>query len=185
MGHKTYQDILSLVTRPSRYIGGEKNAVCKEFNASKLKIALVFPDLYEIGMSHFGIQILYSLLNSHKDILAERVFAPGSDMEEQLRNNNLFIRSIESKRPLMDFDIIGFSLLYELNYTNMLNIMNLSGIPLRAENRDESYPLIIAGGPCTCNPEPVANFLDAIVIGDGENVVIEMAKIIMKFKEDI
>ncbi len=185
MSYKTYQDILPLVLHPSRYIGGEKNAVRKEFNNTKLKIALVFPDLYEIGMSHFGLQILYSLLNRYEDILVERVFAPGSDMENLLRKNKLLIRSIESKKSLKEFDIIGFSLLYELNYTNMLNILELSDIPLRADKRDDSQPLIIAGGPCTCNPEPVANFLDAIVIGDGEEVVAEMSKIIMEFKENI
>jgi radical SAM family uncharacterized protein/radical SAM-linked protein len=172
---RTIQDILPLVERPSRYLGSEINTVKKDPNKVKLKIALAFPDLYEIGTSHFGIQILYHTLNAHPEISAERAFAPAADMESYLRKAGLPIHSLESSRPLGDFDIIGFSLLYELNYTNILTVLELAGIPFYASERDGSYPLIIAGGPCCCNPEPVADFFDAIVIGDGEAVINQMA----------
>ncbi|MFC1799177.1 TIGR03960 family B12-binding radical SAM protein [Thermodesulfobacteriota bacterium] len=170
------QDILPLVERPSRYLGTEINSIHKNSDQVTLSIALAFPDLYEIGTSHFGLQILYHILNQQKDIAAERVFAPAADMAAHLRSNGLSLQSLESSRPLARFDIIGFSLLYELNYTNMLTMLDLSGIPFVSAQRDLSYPFIIAGGPCTCNPEPVADFFDAMVIGDGESVVLEMAR---------
>ena len=161
---------------PSQYIGSEVNAIKKDPETVALFIALAFPDLYAIGTSHFGLQILYQLLNREKTIAAERVYAPDRDMEFRLRNAGLPLTSLESARPLAQFDIIGFSLLYELNYTNILTILELSGIPFFAKDRDLSFPLLIAGGPCTCNPEPVADFFDAMVIGDGENVILEMAE---------
>ena len=141
-----------------------------------LRIVLAFPDLYEIGTSHFGLQILYHLLNQQDKIVAERVFAPDMDLQRRLRTSGLPLVSLESHKALIDFDIIGFSLLYELNYTNLLTILDLSNIPFYARHRNDSHPLIIAGGPCTCNPEPVADFFDALVIGDGEGVMIEMAE---------
>ena len=172
---KSLDDVLPFVERPSRYLGSEINTIKKDLQRVKLRFALAFPDLYEIGTSHFGLQILYHILNAHSDIAAERVFAPGVDMEEILRKSKRPLFSLESREPLRGFDIIGFSLLYELNYTNILTILDLSQIPFLASERDSSHPMVIAGGPCTCNPEPVADFFDAIVVGDGESAVIEMA----------
>jgi radical SAM family uncharacterized protein/radical SAM-linked protein len=183
MSIKTIEDILPLVEKPSRYLGGEFNQIKKDPAHVKLRFALAFPDLYEIGTSHFGMQILYRILNAHSDIAAERVFAPAGDMEGHLRAAGLRLFSLESRQPLDHFDIIGFSLLYELNYTNMLTILELSGIPFYARERDHSYPTIIAGGPCTCNPEPVADFFDAMVIGDGENVILQLAESWLEWKD--
>ncbi len=182
MSIRTIQDILPLVEQPSRYLGTEINAIKKDLNAVQLRIALAFPDMYEIGTSHFGLQILYHILNSHKDIAAERVFAPGLDMAAYLKSAEVPFVSLESQQPLNQFDIIGFSLLYELNYTNVLYMLELAKIPFLAGERDLSYPLIIAGGPCACNPEPVADFFDAMVVGDGENVIIEMSRTWMEWK---
>ncbi len=176
MSNRCVQDFLACVQKPSRYLGTEVNSVQKDFKSIKLNVALAFPDLYEIGTSHFGIQILYHLLNRNADICAERVFAPADDMENLLRQNNIPLCALESQRSLSQFDIIGFSLLYELNYTNVLNMLDLSGIALRWEQRNDSHPLVIAGGPCVCNPEPMADFFDAMVFGDGEGVVLEMAE---------
>ena len=175
MSSKTIQDILPLVEQPSRYLGTEINTIRKDHGSVDLHIALAFPDLYEIGTSHFGLQILYYLLNQRDDIVAERVFAPGVDMETQIRSANLPLMSLESQTPLHDFDILGFSLLYELNYTNILTILELSNIPFFSHQRNNDHPIIIAGGPCTCNPEPVADFFDAMVVGDGEKVILDMA----------
>ena len=176
------QDILPLVETPSRYMGGEINTVQKDHHKVNLKVALAFPDLYEIGTSHFGLQILYHILNQRHDILAERVFTPAPDMEAFLRERDLPLQSLESGCPLPDFDIIGFSLLYELNYTNMLGMLEMAKLPLKSEDRDRRHPFIIAGGPCTCNPEPIAAFMDAIVIGDGEKVLLQMAEAWMEWK---
>ncbi len=184
MSTKTIEDILPLVEKPSRYLGGEINQIKKDPARVKLRIALAFPDLYEIGTSHFGMQILYHILNKRADIAAERVFAPGVDMEGHLRASGLPLFSLESRQPLDCFDIIGFSLLYELNYTNILTILELAGIPFYASQRDHTYPMIVAGGPCTCNPEPVADFFDAMVIGDGENVTLQLAESWMEWKEN-
>ncbi len=184
MSTKTIEDILPLVEKPSRYLGGEINQIKKDPARVKLRIALAFPDLYEIGTSHFGMQILYHILNKRADIAAERVFAPGVDMEGHLRASGLRLFSLESRQPLDCFDIIGFSLLYELNYTNILTILELAGIPFYASQRDHTYPMIVAGGPCTCNPEPVADFFDAMVIGDGENVTLQLAESWLEWKEN-
>ncbi len=181
---KTIQEILPLTEQPSRYLGSEINSIRKDPALVRLSFALVFPDLYEIGTSHFGVQILYNILNNHKDISAERVFSPGADMEAHLRSSQTPIMSLESHRPLDKFDIIGFSLLYELNFTNILTILDLADIPFFASQRDMSCPLVIAGGPCTSNPEPVADFFDAMVIGDGEVVIMEMARSWLRWKED-
>ncbi|GBC63806.1 B12-binding domain-containing radical SAM protei n [Desulfonema ishimotonii] len=170
------QDILPLVEQPSRYLGSEINTVKKDLAQVRLRFALAFPDLYEIGTSHFGLQILYDILNRQEEIAAERVFAPATDMEARLRQAGLPVPTLESGVPLGSFDIVGFSLLYELNFTNVLTLLDLAGIPFLSSERDASHPMIIAGGPCTCNPEPVADFFDAIVIGDGEEVILEMAR---------
>jgi len=177
MSRTAHQDLLLQVERPSRYLGNETNAVVKNHRAVDLRIALAFPDLYEIGTSHFGLQILYDILNRRPDVLAERVFTPAVDMEKRLRSRNLPLTTLESGKPLADFDIIGFSLLYELNYTNILTMLALSNLPFYASQRTASDPLIIAGGPCTGNPEPVADFFDAMVIGDGEQVIAAMADV--------
>jgi radical SAM family uncharacterized protein/radical SAM-linked protein len=174
MSETSIQDILPFVQMPSRYLGCEVNRIKKNWDTIHLHVALAFPDLYEIGTSHFGIQILYEMLNSQEDILAERVFAPAVDMEEQLRKNKMVLCSLESETPLKKFDIIGFSLLYELNYTNMVNMLDLAGVPYFTNQRKQTDPFVIAGGPCTCNPEPVADFFDAIVVGDGESVILQL-----------
>ncbi len=184
MNYLDIQDILPLVTSPSQYIGSEVNAVKKDPASVALSIALAFPDLYSIGTSHFGLQILYHLLNQQKNIAAERIYAPDTDMEARLRSTGLPLGSLESQRPLAQFDIVGFSLLYELNYTSILTILDLAGIPFLAKDRDTSFPFLIAGGPCTCNPEPVADIFDAMVIGDGETVILDMAASWMAWKED-
>jgi radical SAM family uncharacterized protein/radical SAM-linked protein len=181
---KSIQDILPLVDKPSRYLGTEVNTYKKDLSKVQLKIVLAFPDLYEIGTSHFGMQILYHLLNQRRNIAAERVFSPAEDMESLLRASRVPLASLESQYPLNQFDIIGFSLLYELNYTNMLTIMDRAGVPFYASQRTDSDPLVIAGGPCVSNPEPVADFFDAIVIGDGENVILEMADIRIQMESD-
>jgi len=182
MSITTIQDILPLVEQPSHYLGSEINTIKKDHSKTNLCFALAFPDLYEIGTSHFGLQILYHILNRHPEIAAERVFAPGVDMELHLRSSGIPIMSMESHKPLDRFDIIGFSLLYELNYTNILNMLKLARIPFFARQRDDSHPFVIAGGPCTCNPEPVADFFDAIVVGDGEKVIMEMSRAWLKWK---
>ncbi len=181
---ESVDDILPFVEKPSRYLGSEINIIKKDLDRVKLRFALAFPDLYEIGTSHFGMQILYHILNADPDIAAERVFAPGEDMEAILRSSGRPIFSLESRESIRRFDIIGFSLLYELNYTNVLNILDLAQIPFLASERDLTHPLIIAGGPCTCNPEPMAEFFDAIVVGDGEKVVMEMAGAWLHWKKN-
>lgn len=161
----------AIFRKPSRYIGNEVNMVRKE---ADLKVALCFPDTYEIGMSHLGLKILYAIINNIPDASAERVFAPWVDMESYLRDKKLPLRSLEFQRPLREFDIVGFTLQYELSYTNILNMMDLGGIPLRSAQRGGDYPLVIAGGPCSVNPLTLAPFIDAFVIGDGEEVVGEI-----------
>ncbi|MGD0795808.1 MAG: TIGR03960 family B12-binding radical SAM protein [Dehalococcoidales bacterium] len=166
-------EILHQVNRPARYTGGEWNSTVKDWDKTPVKIALAYPDAYEIGMSNMALPILYDIINRRPDALAERVYAPWVDMEAQMRNHGIPLFSLESKRPLKDFDIIGFSLGYELTYTNVLNMLDLAQIPVRASDRTDEYPLIIAGGSCALNPEPMSDFIDAFVIGDGEEVILE------------
>jgi len=167
-------NILHQVTKPARYTGGEWNSLVKDWDKTPIRIALSYPDLYEIGMSNMALPILYELLNSQPDVLAERVYAPWVDMEAVMRTAGIPLFSLESKRPLKDFDIIGFSLGYELTYTNVLNMLHLAQIPALASERDDSYPVVIAGGSCTLNPEPMVDFIDFFVIGDGEEVLLEL-----------
>lgn len=169
------QAILAGVEKPSRYLGTEINRIVKNPSDVRMRMVLAFPDLYEIGSSHFGIQILYHLLNRHEDISVERVFAPALDMEKALRQNRIPLCSLENKLPLRDFHVVGFSLLYELNFTNVLNMLDMAGIPLYANQRGKQDPLVIGGGPCASNPEPMAPFFDAMVFGDGETVLPAMA----------
>lgn len=171
------------ISKPSRYLGGEVNSIKKDLSQVRLKFALAFPDVYEVGMSHLGLQIIYHILNSRPDIACERVFVPWPDMEEFLRHRGLPLTTLESARPLKEYDVIGFSLQYELNYTGVLNILDLSGIPFSARARGEEYPLIIGGGPITANPEPLADFFDAFVLGDGEEVILEICQEVIAFKE--
>jgi hypothetical protein len=170
-------EILHKVIRPGRYTGGEWNSIVKDWDDTPIKIALAFPDTYEVGMSNMAIPILYDILNNEADVLAERAYAPWSDMEATLREHKIPLFSLESQKPLKDFNIIGFSLGYELCYTNVLNMLDLAGIPVLASERDDAYPLIIAGGSCTLNPEPMTDFIDAFVIGDGEEVILEFLEV--------
>jgi radical SAM family uncharacterized protein/radical SAM-linked protein len=165
---QAFEDILKQVEKPGRYIGGEWNELKKNPAEAEAKIALIFPDVYEIGMSYLGQKILYHVLNSRPSFLAERVFAPWPDMEQKLRSRKMPLLSLENKIPLRDFDILGFSLLYELDYSNILTILDLGGIPFFRGERNEDLPLIIAGGPAAFNPEPVSDIFDAFFLGDGE-----------------
>ena len=179
----TYPDsILYQVTKPARYTGGEWNSIVKDWDKTRLKFVLSYPDVYEIGMSNMALPILYELLNRQPDVLAERVFAPWVDMEAILRAKGIPLVSLETKRPLKDFDIIGFSLGYELTYTNVLNMLHLAQIPVLAAERDSSHPIVIAGGTCALNPEPMADFIDFFVIGDGEEVLPELLDCLRDWK---
>jgi len=166
--------ILLKVQKPGRYVGGELNSVVKDWDRIDTRIALVFPDIYDIGVSNLGLQILYDLVNQRPDALAERAYAPWVDMEEQMRANAIPLYSLETKHALADFDILGFSLPYETLYTNALNVLDLAGIPLRTVERGQADPLIIAGGHACFNPEPMHAFIDAFVIGEGEAVILEI-----------
>jgi radical SAM family uncharacterized protein len=174
--------ILPAVSKPGRYTGGEWNSVTKDWGACDVRWALAFPDTYEIGMSNLGLAILYDILNGREGVLAERVYAPWVDMEGAMRAVGLPLFSLESRRPLSEFDVIGFSLPYEQLYTNLLNMLDLAGLPVLAGERDEGYPLVIAGGGATYNPEPLADFVDAFVLGEGEEVVLELTEVIAEAK---
>ena len=166
--------ILPAVQKPGRYTGGEFNQVVKDWQAMRTRVALVFPDIYDIGMSNLGLAILYDLINQRQDALAERCYSPWTDMEAAMRGAGIPLYSLESKHPLADFDIIAFSLPYETLYTNLLNALDLAQVPLFTSERDRSHPLIIAGGHATYNPEPIHAFVDAFVIGEGEEVIQEI-----------
>jgi radical SAM superfamily enzyme YgiQ (UPF0313 family) len=164
------------IRKPARYIGEEHNIIKKSWTEKRTKVCLCFPDVYEIGMSHLGLKILYHILNKRDDILCERCFAPWHDMEKFLRERKSCLFSLENKVSLSEFDIVGFSLQYELTYTNILNMLDLSGIPLlRKERFRKRYPLIIGGGPCAFNPNPLSEFIDAFLIGDAEEAVLDIA----------
>jgi radical SAM family uncharacterized protein/radical SAM-linked protein len=175
--------ILPTVEKPARYTGGEWNAIRKSADDINARIALCFPDTYEIGMSHLGLKILYSLLNDRAGWQAERVYAPWPDMEARLRERGLPLLSLESYTPLADFDVVGFSLQYELTYTNLLTMLDLGGIPLRAKERTLNDPLIIAGGPCVYSGEAIADFVDVFVIGDGEEAFPELVARYMDLRD--
>jgi len=180
MQYSSIEDILPLVEKPGRYIGGEINAAQKDRTACRLTVALAFPDTYEIGMSHLGLQILYAILNDIPGVAAERVFAPWPDMESFMRLHDIPLGTLESGASLSKFDIVGFSLQYELSYTNVLNMLDMGKIPLYAADRGKGMPIVITGGPCTFNPRPMAPFFDAFVIGEGEEVIEEIARAVMK-----
>jgi radical SAM family uncharacterized protein/radical SAM-linked protein len=183
MSRQSLHEILPLIRHPSHYLGNEINAIRKAPENVRLRFALAFPDLYQVGMSYMGIQVLYNILNAREEIAAERVFAPGADLEEKLREGRVPLSSLESGTPISNFDIIGFSLLYELNFTNVLTILDLSGIPFYAGDRNPSHPFVVAGGPCTFNPEPLADFFDAMVVGDGEEAVLELTEAWLEWKD--
>ncbi len=182
MDDRTLDLLLSRIEKPARYIGSEWNMERKE--VCDFRFALCFPDVYEIGMSHLGSRILYRVLNDMDGVYCERCYAPWTDMEQALRELHEPLFTLETKSPLKAFDIVGFSLLYEMCYTNVLTMLDLSGIPLLAEERDESYPLIVAGGPCTCNAEPIAGIMDAILLGDGEELEPELVNCVRQARAD-
>ena len=168
------EEILPQVENPTRYMGREVNSTVKKLSDVEVKVALAFPDVYEVGMSHLGIKILYHLLNQDESVAAERVYAPWTDMEEKMRQADLPLFTLENKRPVHEFDILGFTLQYELSYTNLLNMLDLANIPLRSNDRDVDAPLVIAGGPCASNPEPLAPFIDLFLLGEAEAAIEEI-----------
>ena len=169
--------ILMKVEKPARYIGMEQNSLRKDLNEVDVKFVFSFPDVYEVGMSHLGMHILYNLINKEPDMVCERVFAPWVDMEEQMRSERLPLFTLESKEEVKNFDILGFTLQYEMSYTNILNILDLSGIPILSKDRNGDDTIVIAGGPCAYNPEPLWQFIDIFVIGEGEEVTLELLKL--------
>ena len=176
--------ILHKVTKPARYTGGEWNSIVKDWQSTEVRMALAYPDLYEIGMSNLALPILYDLINKLPGVLVERVYAPWIDMEAAMRQAALPLLSLESKRPLGEFDILGFSLGYELTYTNVLNMLDLAGIPVLASERNEAHPLVIAGGSSALNPEPMADFIDLFVIGEGEEVTPKLLETFRRWKKE-
>lgn len=181
---KEVEKILQYVQKPARYVGGELNSVVKDKDKIDLRYAFCFPDTYEIGMSHLGMKILYGLVNDRDDAWCERVFAPDNDMEEQMRKNNVPLFALESGDYLTDFDIIGFTLQYELSYTNVLNMLDLAGIPLLSKDRTELTPIVCVGGPCACNPEPIVDFCDIVFLGDGEESTNEVLDLLKECKKN-
>ncbi len=180
----TIEQILPLVKKPGRYIGGELHSINKEWLDDQVHFCLVFPDLYEIGMSHQGLQILYHIINRRQDALAHRCFTPDIDMEGELRDRNLQLFSLEARKSLAEYDVLGITLPYELCFTNILTVLQSASLPLYSRDRDERHPLVIGGGAASCNPEPVADFFDAIVLGDGEEAIEELTTLFMHLKQE-
>ncbi len=174
--------ILLKVQKPGRYVGGELNSVIKDWDKIQTRVAFVFPDIYDIGVSNVGLKILYDQINQRDDALAERAYAPWVDMEALMREHGIPLYTLESKRPLACFDLIGFTLPYETLYTNTLNILDLAGIPVRSADRDETHPIVITGGHSATNPEPMHAFIDAFAIGEGEEVIHDIINVVQKFK---
>ncbi len=179
---KELEKFLLKVQKPGRYTGGELNSVVKDKSKVDIRYAFCFPDTYEIGMSHLGMKILYSLVNAREDAWCERVFAPWVDMEEVMRENNIPLYALESGDAIKDFDILGFTMQYELSYTNVLNMLDLAGLPVRAKDRTSLTPIVIAGGACVCNSEPMAEFFDITLPGDGEEVTNELIDLLKEYK---
>ena len=176
--------ILKEVSKPGRYSGGEYGQIIKDKSKIKARFAFAFPDTYEIGMSNLGIRILYECLNRQDDIWCERVYNPWVDMQEKMKENNLLLWAHESKDNVKDFDFLGFTLQYEMSYTNVLNMLDLAGMPLRAAERGEEFPIVIGGGPCAYNPEPVADFFDIFNIGEGESMLVEVVRLYIQMKDE-
>ncbi|NLF83313.1 MAG: TIGR03960 family B12-binding radical SAM protein, partial [Candidatus Gastranaerophilales bacterium] len=173
------------INKPSRYIGGEIGSANKDWNSAEARAAFAFPDLYEIGISNLGLRILYDRINNckNRNFLADRVYAPETDFRDCLKEEGLLLYGLESKKPLSEFDVIAFSLQYELSYPTLLSMLELGGIPYKNEERNDSHPIVIAGGPGSYNPEPVADFIDAFIIGDGETVIIEIMETVQSAKK--
>ncbi|KAB3535906.1 TIGR03960 family B12-binding radical SAM protein [Alkaliphilus pronyensis] len=184
MNRLEIHDILFKVEKPARYLGNELNSVHKEVDESTVRFAFCFPDIYEIGMSHLGLQILYKLLNKQENVYCERVFAPALDMEQEMKENNIPLFGLESRNPIKAFDFIGFTLQYELSYTNLLNMLELADVPLYSKDRTKQHPLIIVGGPCAYNPEPIADFVDIVILGEAEEVILEIINAYKKRKSE-
>jgi len=178
------QEYLDKIQKPARYIGNELNSIHKDWAKAEIKVALAYPDTYEVGMSNLGIQILYDIINKREDALAERVFTPLPDLENLLTTNNSQLTTLESFKPLNQFDLFGFSLGHELTYTNIITMLKLGGIPIRAAERGEKDPLVLGGGPCVFNPEPVADFFDFFVIGEAEEAIIEILDVLKQAKKE-
>ncbi len=178
------EGLLPRVTKPARYVGGELNSVRKDWDSVSVRLALAYPDVYEVGMSNLGLQILYDLVNREAKLLAERAYCPWVDMESLMRERGVALFSLESRRPLVDFDLLGISLSMELIYTNVLNLLDLAGLPLLAAERDDGHPVVMAGGSGAYNPEPMAPFVDLFVAGDGEEVLLELLRLHARMKED-
>ena len=184
MVNKEVEKILPLVQKPGRYIGGELNSVIKDKSKVNLRYAFCFPDSYEIGMSHLGMKILYSIANDHDDIWCERVFAPWHDMEAEMRKHNIPLYGLESGDPIKDFDLIAFTLMYELSYSNVLNMLDLAGLPVKAADRHSLTPIVVGGGPCACNPEPMAEFFDIFSLGEGEEMYEPLFELLKECKKN-
>ncbi|MGL5353051.1 MAG: TIGR03960 family B12-binding radical SAM protein, partial [Clostridium sp.] len=180
--NKITDHILHKVEKPARYVGGELNQIIKNPEEVDIRFAFCFPDVYEVGMSHLGTRILYHVINERQDTYCERVFTPWPDMERELRMNNISLYALESKDPLSKFDILGFTLQYEMSYTNILNMLNLSGITIRASERGEDEPIIMAGGPCAYNPEPLYDIVDFFELGEGEEVMNDVLDVYKKYQ---
>ncbi len=176
--------MLDQVQKPARYTGSEMNTQLKNWNSAKLRFAFCFPDTYEVGMSHLGMKILYAGINAQPDMLCERTFMPWVDMIELLKQEHVPLFTLESRSALSEFDVVGFTLQYEMSYSNILAMLELGGIPLLREERSETDPIIVAGGPCAFNPEPLADFIDAFMVGDGEEQILELNRIIMQGREE-
>jgi len=175
--------ILHLVEKPARYIGNEYNIVEKDKDSNLIRFAFAFPDVYEVGMSHLGLKMMYHKINNREDTYCERVFAPWADMEQKMRESGIPLFALETKDPIKQFDMVGFTLQYEMTYTNVINMLDLAGIPLLSKDRGEEDPIVLAGGPCAFNPEPLADFLDLVVLGDGEEVIDDLLDIYKITKE--
>ncbi|MDU1322493.1 MAG: TIGR03960 family B12-binding radical SAM protein [Clostridium botulinum] len=175
-------DVLFRVEKPARYIGGELNSYNKDLKDIDIRYAFCFPDVYEVGMSHLGMKILYYILNERKDTFCERVFAPWPDMEKIMREENIPLYGLESKDPIKDFDFIGFTLQYEMSYTNILNMLDLAGVTIKASERGEEEPIVMCGGPCAYNPEPLYNIADMFVLGEGEELNTKILDLYKKYK---
>ena len=168
------EEILLSIQQPARYIGGEVNMVKKDPSAVDVRFAMCFPDVYDIGMSHLGIQILYAMFNKDEDVYCERVYSPWTDLDKVMREKHIPLFALESQDPVKEFDFLGITLQYEMCYTNILQVLELSGIPLHAEDRTWDDPIVIGGGPCAYNPEPIAVFFDMFYIGEGESPTVKL-----------
>ena len=176
-------EILLTIEKPARYIGNEVNSVKKDLNEVDVRFCMCFPDVYEIGMSHLGIQILYDMFNRREDVYCERVYSPWTDLDKIMREQNIPLFALESQDPVKDFDFLGITIQYEMCYTNILQVLELSQIPIWAKNRTEKDPIVIGGGPCTYNPEPIAEFFDLFYIGEGETVYFDLIDLYKEAKE--